>query len=290
MRVRRAALYMPGDSMRKIQKAAAMTVDTIIMDLEDGVARSQKAAARATILEALQSVEFGTNERLVRINPVGSGWSATDIIQTIAGQPDGYVVPKVEEASDLIYVDHLLSDLEAQHGFAPGSLTLQAIVETARGILNVREIAAASMRLTALQFGAEDLAGDMGLTRSREGWEVFHARSVVAIAAAAHDLQALDGVYLQLDDAEGCFEDSRYSAQLGYQGRMAIHPKQIEPIHRAYTPSDEAIAAAQRIVDAAIEHQAQGIGAFALDGKMVDQPIVNAAEQVLAKARAAGKL
>jgi citrate lyase beta subunit len=289
MRVRRAALYMPGDSMRKIEKAAAMTVDAIIMDIEDGVAQNQKAAARATILQALRTVNFGTNEKLVRVNPVGSGWTAQDIIETVVGQPEGYVVPKVESAADLHYVDRLLNDLEAQHGIERGSITLHAIVETARGILNVAEIAQASPRLTALQFGAEDFAGSVGATRTPASWEVFYARSAVLTAAAANTLQAIDGVYLNLDDPDGCYEDARHAAEMGYTGKMAIHPRQIEPIHRAFTPSDEAIAAAQRVVDAADTHQAQGIGAFALDGKMVDQPIVIAAQQVLAKAKLAGK-
>lgn len=290
MRVRRAALYMPGDSMRKIQKAAALTVDCIIMDLEDGVAHNQKSAARAIIVEALQTVDFGRNERLVRVNPVGSGWTATDIIETIAGRPDGYVLPKVEVPEDVIYVDRLLADLEAHHGIERGSLSLHAIIETARGLLHAREIAQASPRLTALQFGAEDLAGSLGATRTPESWEVFYGRSVVVTAAAAYGLQAIDGVHLDLNNPEGAYQEAKRAAEMGYQGKMAIHPSQIDPFHRAFTPSDDEIAAAQRIVSAAATHQAQGLGAFALDGKMVDQPIVNTAEYVLAKARAAGKL
>jgi citrate lyase beta subunit len=287
-RVRRAVLYMPGDSRRKIGKAAGMVVDTIIMDIEDGVAYSQKAEARATILQALRGVGFGSNERLVRVNRVGSGWTATDIIETIAGRPDGYVIPKVERAADVIYVDRFLYDLETQYGYEPGSLSLHAIVESAQGILNVREIAQASRRLTALQFGAEDLAGDMGLTRTREGWEVFHARSEVAMAAKAHDLQAIDGVYLDFNDTEGAYEEARQVARMGFDGKMAIHPIQVEPYHRAFTPGDEEIAAARRLMEAHEAHQATGVGAFVLDGKMIDPAIVKPAERVLEKARAAG--
>lgn len=290
MRVRRAALYMPGDSMRKIQKAAALTVDCIIMDLEDGVAHNQKPAARTIIVEALRTVAFGQNERLVRVNPVGSGWTATDIIETIVGQPDGYVLPKVDVPEDVVYVDRLLSDLEAHHGIEQGSLSLHAIIETARGLLHAREIAQASPRLTALQFGAEDLAGSLGATRTPESWEVFYGRSVVVTAAAAYGLQAIDGVHLDLNNPEGAYQEARRAAEMGYQGKMAIHPSQLEPFHRAFTPNDEEIAAAQRIVSAAATHQAGGVGAFALDGKMVDQPIVTTAEYVLAKARAAGKI
>ncbi|MGB0388147.1 MAG: HpcH/HpaI aldolase/citrate lyase family protein, partial [Ardenticatenaceae bacterium] len=274
MRVRRAALYMPGDSMRKICKAAALSVDCIIMDIEDGVAFNQKAAARATILEALKTVDFGRNERLVRVNGVGSGLTARDIIETIAGEPDAYVLPKVESAKEIIYVDYLLRDLEAQHGFPVGRITLQAILESAQGIMAAREIAQASPRLTALQFGSEDLAGDLGATRSAAGSEIFYARSLVVTVATAYGLQAIDGVFLNFADTEGAYQEAKRAAQMGYQGKLAIHPRQIEPYHRAFTPSDAEIAAAQRLVDAFEAHQAKGIGAFVLDGKMIDEAIV----------------
>lgn len=290
MRVRRAALYMPGDSMRKIEKAAKLSVDCIIMDLEDGVAFNQKAAARVTALGALQTVEFGHNERLIRVNRVGSGLTITDIIETIAGQPDGYVLPKVESARDIVYVDCLLSDLEASHNFPVGQITIQAIIETTGGVMALDEIAQASSRLTALQFGAEDLAGELGATRSKAGWEVFYARSAVVMAAKAYGLQAIDGVYLDFADTCGAYEEAKRAAEMGYDGKLAIHPKQIEPYHRAFTPTDEQIAAAQRLVEAAKAHQASGVGAFVLDGKMIDPAIVKPAEQVLAKARAASRI
>lgn len=290
MRVRRAALYMPGDSLRKIQKAATLTVDCVIMDMEDGVAYNQKEAARTTIAEALRTVDFGPREKLVRANRVGTGLTAGDILATIAARPDGYVIPKVERAEEIIYIDYLLNDLEQSHGLPPGSITLNAIVESALGLLNVREIALASPRLTALQLGAEDLAGNMGLTRSAMGYEIFHARSLVVTAAVAAGLQAMDGVYLDIHDTEGAYQEAKVVATMGFTGKMAIHPAQLEPFHRAFTPSDDEIAAAQRLVAAHEEHQAQGVGAFVLDGKMIDPAIVRPAEQVLAKARAAGKL
>lgn len=281
---------MPGDSMRKIQKAAGLPVDCIIMDIEDGVAYNQKAAARHTILEALQTVDFGTNEKLVRINRVGSGLTATDLIATTPGKPDGFVIPKVETADHVKYVHHLLNDLETANGIPVGTFTLHAIIETATGLWNAREIVNASPRLTALQFGAEDLAGDIGLTRTPEGNEIFYGRSVIVTAAASAGLQAIDGVYLQIQDGEGAYREAKAVAGMGFQGKMAIHPNQIEPFQRAFTPSDEEIAAAQRLVEAHEQHQAKGVGAFVFEGRMIDPAIVAPAEQVLAKARAAGKL
>lgn len=281
---------MPGDSMKKIQKAAGLAVDCIIMDIEDGVAYNQKEAARTTILEALQTVNFGANEKLVRVNRVGSGLTAGDLITTVPGKPDGFVIPKVEDADQVKYVHHLLNDLETAHQIPTGTFTLHAIIESARGLWNAREIAHASPRLTALQFGAEDLAGDMGLTRTREGKEIFYGRSVVVTAASEAGLQAIDGVYLQIQDSDGAYTEAKEVAGMGYQGKMAIHPGQIEPFHRAFTPSDAEITAALRLVEAHETHQAQGVGAFVFEGKMIDPAIVAPAEQVLAKARAAGKL
>jgi citrate lyase beta subunit len=284
MRVRRVLLYMPGDAMKKIRKAATLGVDAIVMDLEDGVALNRKDVARTTILEALHSLPRDRTETLVRVNPVGSGWTASDIFSTIAGKPDGYVLPKVSGAADLIYVDHLLTDLEAAHGFARGSISLQAIIESARGLMEAREIAASSHRLTALQLGMEDLAADIGAKRSSAGEEVLYARSHLVTVATAHGLVAIDGIFLALDDPEGCYREARHAADLGFQGKLAIHPAQVEPIVRAFTPDDEQIRAARRIVDAAAQQQAEGYGAFALDGKMVDQPVVEAAKRLLARA------
>ncbi len=290
MRVRRAVLYMPGDSMRKIRKAAGLAVDSIIMDIEDGVAYNQKAEARTTILEALEHVDFANNERLIRVNQVGSGLTAQDIIQTISGKPDGYVLPKVESAEDIIYIDYLLRDLETIHHFPIGHITLQAILESAKGILNAYEIASASSRLTALQFGSEDLRGDLGATRTPMSQEVFYARSHVVTVAAACSLQAIDGVFLDLADDEAAYQQAKKAAELGYQGKLAIHPRQIEPYHRAFTPSESEITAAQQLMHAFDVHQQAGVGAFVFDGKMIDEAIVRPARQILAKARAAGKL
>jgi citrate lyase beta subunit len=164
------------------------------------------------------------------------------------------------------------------------------MIETARGVVNLKEIAGASPRLSALVFGAEDLAGDIGAVRTRAAWEVFYARSAVVTHAAAFGLQALDMVYVDYNDAEGLVREARQGAEMGYAGKQIIHPNQIRPVQDAFTPDEAAIAQAKRILEAHHQHQASGLGAFALDGKMVDMPVVRAAEQVLAKARAAGKI
>jgi len=290
MTVRRALLYMPGDSRPKIEKAITLGVDSICMDLEDGVALSQKQIARETIAEALATLDFGRSEVLVRINRFGSGLEADDLTMTIPGHPDAFVLPKVESAHELHWLEAQIAEAEELWGWHAGGIGIIAMLETARGVVNLKEICGASPRLQALIFGAEDLAGDMGAVRSPEAQEVFYARSAVVLHAAASGLQAIDMVYTDYNDAAGLVRECQQGARMGYAGKQAIHPNQVEPIQAAFTPGDEAIAQAQRLVEAYATHQASGLGAFALDGKMVDAPVVKAAEQVLAKARAAGKI
>ncbi len=290
MRARRALLYMPGDDLHKIRKAATLNVDCICMDMEDGVAVNRKAEARATIAAALQSLDFGRSERLARINPVGSGLEREDLAVVLPARPDGIVVPKVETGAQVRWVSAQIGAAENERGWPAGEIVLIVLVETARGIVNLAEIASADPRLQALIFGAEDLAGDIGATRTPEGWEVFYARSAVVTHAAAFDLQAIDMVFIDFRDAEGLSREAYQGARLGYSGKQIIHPAQVEPVQQAFTPSDQEIAQALRIMAAFSSHQEAGRGAFALDGKMIDAPIVKAAERVLARARAAGKL
>lgn len=283
-RPRRALLFMPGDDLRKIAKGASLGIDSIIMDLEDGVAAGRKDAARATVVEALAALDFGASERLVRLNSVGSGLVETDIAATVDARPDGYVLPKVESGDNVRWVCDLLSRAEADHRWPAHNLRLIAIVETARGILRLDDIAQAAPRLDALAFGAEDMAGDIGATRSRDGWEVFHARSAVVIAAAAYGLQALDTPWVDLSDLAGLADDARRAAAMGYSGKLAIHPRHVPVIIDAFTPAPDEIAAAQRLLTAYHTHQAAGTGVFALDGKMVDAPMLRAAQRLLARA------
>jgi citrate lyase beta subunit len=288
MNIRRALLFMPGDERHKIEKGAGLGVDSVIMDMEDGVALSNKAAARATVAAALQEIDFGRTERLVRINPVGGTLWVDDLDATVSARPDGYVLPKVENAAQVQAVAARLSAEEVARGWPEGSIRLLAIIETAMGILNLRDIAGSSSRLDALLFGAEDLAGDIGATRTAEGWEVFYARSAVVLHAKAFGLQAIDTPFVQLGDIPGLLAQTQTARTMGYTGKLAIHPRQVEPIQQVFTPTPEEIAQARRLIDTHTTHQTAGIGVFDLDGKMVDMPMVRAAETVLARARAAG--
>ncbi len=299
MHARRALLYTPGDDLRKIQKAATLGVDCICMDMEDGVALNRKVEARQTIAQALRTIEFGRSERLARINPVGSGLERDDLETVLPAHPDGIVIPKVEFAEQIQWVSQVIDKFEKSSGWKPSSsessgqhsrMSILVGVETARGIINLGQIASADPRLEAIIFGAEDFAGDIGATRTPQGWEVFYARGAVVTYAAAYGLQAIDMVQIDFKDPSRLYQEALDGAQMAFAGKQVIHPNQIEPVQRAFTPSDEALANAQRIVQAFDEHQELGRGAFALDGKMIDAPIVRAAERVLALARAAGKV
>lgn len=289
MRARRALLYMPGDDLRKIHKAATLDVDCVCLDMEDGVAQNRKAEARSTIMQALGSLDFGRSERLARINPVGSGLEEEDLRAVLTSHLDGIVVPKVEDAEQVRWVCAQIDAEEGSPKEVQAGIGVILIIETARGIVNLSQIASAHHRVRALIFGAEDFAGDIGAIRTAEAWEVFYARSAVVTHAAAFDLQAIDMVYVDFHDIEGLRAEAIRGVQMGFSGKQIIHPNQVIPVQEAFTPSDEEIRHAQRIMQAFFEHQQAGRGAFALDGKMIDAPILKAAHRVLARAQAAGK-
>jgi len=290
MRARRALLYMPGDDLHKINKAVTLGVDCICMDLEDGVAINRKHEARLTIAEALRTLNFGRAERLVRINAVGSGLESQDLQSVLPARPDGIVIPKVDSAEQIRWVSQEIEKVEREQDWIIGGICLIAIVETARGVVNLPQIASADPRLQALIFGAEDLAADLGATRTRDGWEVFYARSAVVLHAIAFGLQAIDQVYIDFRDTRGLLRECQQGVQMGFSGKQIIHPNQVDVVQSAFTPDDETIERALRLITAFREHQKAGRGAFALDGKMVDAPLIRAAERVLERARAAGKV
>jgi citrate lyase beta subunit len=289
MRARRALLYVPGDDRHKIEKAIRLNVDCICMDMEDGVALNRKAEARQTIAQELRELDFGRSEKLARINAVGSGMEKDDIEAVLHHHPDGIVIPKIESPEQIQWASGKIESAELANGWLLNSIRLIVDVETARGILNLKEIAS-HPRLDALIFGAEDFAASVGATRTVEAWEVFYARSAVVTAAAAYGLQAIDMVTIDFKDIEKVRREAEFGARLGYTGKQIIHPNQVAPAQEAFTPNDEAIAHARRLVEAFEEHQAKGAGAFALDGKMIDMPLVKAAQNLLARARAAGRI
>jgi citrate lyase beta subunit len=287
MHSRRALLYMPGDDRHKIEKAITLGVDCICMDMEDGVAVNKKAEARGTIARALQELEFGKSEKLARINAVGSGLEREDLSAVLPHRPDGIVIPKTEELRQIEWASEMIEAAELRNGWPIGSIRVLVDVETARGILNLKEIAS-HPRLDALIFGGEDYAASVGATRTPQAIELLYAREATVAAAAAYGLQALDIVTIDFKDQDGLRVESEFGAQLGFTGKQIIHPAQVGLVQAAFTPSPDAIAHARRIVETFEASQAKGAGAYALDGKMIDRPLLKNAEKVLDRARAAG--
>jgi citrate lyase beta subunit len=292
MRPRRALLYVPGDDLRKIQKAAALAstgerftrCDCVCLDLEDGVAYSRKAAARQMIPEALHTLDFGGAERLVRVNSTSSGLQADDLGAILPAHPQGIILPKVESADEIVLVSQQIAAAETRWSWKAGAIALIAIVESARAILNLKEIACASPRLQAIALGAEDLATDLGAKRSPAGWEVFYARSALVLHSRAENIQAIDMVYADFKDLSGLENEARQAAGMGFSGKQVIHPGQVEAVMRLFTPSSEELEIARRMVEAYEQHLASGKGVFAMDGKMIEAPMVQAARRMLMQA------
>ncbi len=286
---RRALLYVPGDDWKKINKAATLDVDCICLDMEDGVAASRKAEARTTIARALQELSFGRSEKVVRINAVGSGLEAEDLAAVLPYRPQGIVLPKAEELPQIQWVHERVEAAELKYGWPLHSIRMLIGVETPRAILNLKEIAS-HPRLDALIFGGEDYAAVLGATRTPEAVELLYARLATLNAAAAYGLQAIDMVMVDFRDLQALRAEAGFGARLGFAGKQVIHPDQIAPVQEAFTPCEEAIAQAQRIISAFEAVERQGRGVLALDGRMIDRPLVKAAHNVLDRARAAGKV
>lgn len=289
MHSRRALLYMPGDDWKKITKALTLGVDCICMDMEDGVALNRKAEARATIVRALQELNFDASEKLARINAVGSGLEQDDIRAVLPHRPDGIVIPKVESLEQIQWGSELIEAAELDNGWPLNSLRMLVGVETAKGILNLKEIAS-HPRLDGIIFGGEDFAASIGAKRSESAVELLYARQAVVTACAVYGLQAIDIVTIDFKDPERARREAEFGAGLGFAGKQIIHPNQVAPVQQAFTPDDEAVAYAARLVKAFESHQREGKGAFALDGQMIDMPLVKNAQKVLERARAAGKV
>jgi citrate lyase beta subunit len=281
---------MPGDDRRKIEKATTLGVDCICMDMEDGVAITRKVEARAVIAQAMKDLSFGNSERCIRINSFGSGFEKFDLAAAVATNPDTIVVPKVESAAQVRSISEYIEMYEVSAKMAVGTIRMLVGVETAKGTLNLKEIAEADKRLDALIFGAEDYAASVGATRTRAATEVLYARSAVVATCAANELQAIDMVYIDFHDVEGLRQEAEQGAQLGFSGKQIIHPNQVPPVQEAFTPSEEAIEYAQRVVRTFAASQREGRGAFALDGKMIDMPLLKNAQNILDRAKAAGRV
>jgi citrate lyase subunit beta / citryl-CoA lyase len=291
MPVLRTLLFAPGNRPRLLQKVAHCGADAVILDLEDAVPVAEKVATRAAVRATLRSIT--SCPVYVRINPLmtrttfSQAIGEDDLRAVVCTELSGILLPKVEEASDVQHADRLLQDIEQARGLPPGAIDLLPILETARGIHNAYAIAAAGTRVKRLAFGAGDFTRDIGVRWSRREVESQYARSALVIAARAAGIEPpLDSVWVDLHDQHGLVRSTRLAKQLGFQGKMLIHPSQVEPVNAVFSPTPEEIDVAQRIVTAFQQAEQQGAAAIQLDGQFIDYPIVESAQRLLALAAA----
>lgn len=287
MRALRSLLFVPGNRPRMLEKARTLPADAIILDLEDGVPPDEKPAARAMVREALLAGTYGPRV-VVRINAFNTDLSQADLEEVLEAGVQAVLLPKAQTPDDVQRLASLVTALERERGLLADSVELLLMVETALGILNAYGMTKADSRVRALCFGGEDLTQDLGAIRTKEGLELAYARAQVVLAARAAGVGAIDTVYTDLSDQAGLLAEARLARQLGYSGKLLIHPEQIETVHRAFTPSEDEVAYAYRVVKGFEAALARGEGVFALDGKMIDAPIVARAREVLAHAKEVG--
>ena len=284
MAIRRSLLFIPGNHPGMLQNGGVFGADSVILDLEDAVAPTEKDAARRLVGMALRNADYGNSEKVVRINPLDCD-GAVDIAAIVPCAPDAILLPKVQNATELREAAALIAAAEIA-GQKP--VKIIALIETPRGLANALEIAEADPRVVALAFGAEDYTAGLGAVRSKEGGEILTARALLINAAAAAGIEAIDTPFTDANDDAGLAEDAGLARRIGFKGKLAINPRQVDVIHEAFNPSEKEIDWAERVVFAIEQAKAQGSGVIAVDGKMVDAPIVNRAKRTLEMARMLG--
>jgi citrate lyase subunit beta/citryl-CoA lyase len=274
-------LFTPGNNMRMIQKAGSLGADAIILDLEDAVPMGEKETARVFVRDSIEDLSVKGSDLLVRVNALTTGLTEQDLEWIVQKGLVGVVFPKVESRDDVLEIERLIDQQEKRKGMESGSLALIPILETAKGVLNAYEIATASQRIIAISFGAIDFGRDMGMTLSREGTELLYSRSRIAISARAAGVQAIDTPWIDIADKEGLVQEAEMARQVGFRGKLLIHPSQIEPVKRVFSPSESEVEYAKKVVQAFQRAEARGLGAISLEGKMIDVANYRKAEELL---------
>ena len=288
MSLNRSFLFAPGNVARRVEKALTLETDAVIVDLEDSVADSDKETTRKTVAEALLRPRKGRG--YVRVNAPSSRFCHGDLMATLSRGVDGVVLPKVESAADLHAVDWLIWNLELERGIAPGSIDLMPQVETAAGLQRIDRILQARnlrpykgpFRVKRIAFGAADYGHDLGLTPTLDEPELADARARVVLASRAAGYETpIDSPWFHFKETAAFARALERSRRGGFQGRLCVHPDQIEPVNAAYLPSAAEVEQAERIVKAFAEAEARGQAAIQVDGQMIDYPVVHRAQALL---------
>ncbi|HEX9554892.1 MAG TPA: CoA ester lyase [Reyranella sp.] len=281
VRPRRSVLYMPGANTRALEKARSLPADALIFDLEDAVAPDAKEAARTNVVAAAWSKAYGKREIAIRCNGLGTAWGQADVEAIATSGADAILVPKVESAAE---VTHVVSLLDAAG--APQTMAVWAMMETPKGILRAEEIAGSHPRLALFVMGTNDLVKDMRARHTPARLPLLTALGLGMLAARAHGLTILDGVYNDIQDVEGFRAVCRQGLEMGFDGKTLIHPSQVEPCNEIFAPSQAELEMAGKIVAAFRQAEAAGKGVVTVDGRMIENLHVEQAERALALAAA----
>ncbi|ANK81791.1 MAG: malyl-CoA thiolesterase [Rhizobiales bacterium NRL2] len=285
VRPRRSVLYMPGSNARALEKAKSIPADALILDLEDAVSPDAKAQAREQVCKAIADGGYGKREMIIRINGLDTPWGADDMDAVSKAGPDAILVPKINDAAT---VEKLVEAMD--EAGAPAATALWCMMETPIGILNAKEIAAASSRVAVWVMGTNDIAKDTGAQHTADRLPMITSLGLCMLAARAYGIQILDGVYNDIKDEEGFRAICRQGLELGFDGKTLIHPSQVGPCNEVFSPTEAQLESAARIVAGFEEAQREGKGVVTVDGRMIENLHVEQAKKQLAMAEAIKEL
>lgn len=286
--MRRSMLFLPGNTPNMLINGGTLGSDAVIFDLEDAVSPAEKDAARLLVRNTMKYMDFTRCETIVRINAIDTVYWKADVDAILPQKPNLIMLPKTGCGSDVRTADAYITEVEQKLGYAPNTVRLMPLIETALGVENAYEIASASPRVAAIFLGAEDLTADLQCKRTKEGREIEYARHRLVVAARAAGVDVYDTPFTDVNDDEGIRVDAAYARALGFTGKASISPRHVEVINEVFSPSQKDIDYAYEVMDAIRLAKEQGKGAIALRGKMIDAPIVARAQQTIAMAEELG--
>ncbi len=286
--MRRSMLFLPGNNPNMLINGNCLGADAIIFDLEDAVSPAEKDAARILVRNTLRYMDFTGCEKIVRINSIDTPYWQKDLDTIIPWKPDMILLPKTASAADAQAADAYMTELEQKLGMEPNTVALMPVIETALGVENAFAIATSTQRVRALFLGAEDLTADLQCKRTKEGKEIFYARTRLVMAARAAGVDVYDTPFTDVNDDIGIREDAEFAKNLGFSGKASISPRHVEVINEVFSPTQADIEYAYEVLDAIALAKKQGKGAISLRGKMIDAPIVTRAQRTIDMAVALG--
>jgi len=289
-RLRRAMMFAPGGNEKMMMKALGVEADSLIIDLEDSVAPQVKKEAREQVKNFIMASDFGDKELAIRINSLKTEYGRDDLEVVMQARPHTLVIPKAESGQEMKELDALMSEIEKKYNLPIGSVQIIPLIETPLGIINIEEIAMNTPRLTGLLFGAGDFTRETRGQITKERLELYYPLIKIVIAARAAKIDAIDTPYFDVKDLEGCEENARQAKIMGFDGKAAIHPSQVEVINRVFTPTTAEVQRAKKVIEVYEKAEAEGKGATQLDGQLIEHVHATISKRILKIAERAGIL